>query len=108
MWKKSEFFPAAQCLAAYFRSFLSHWFAPQERVMKFLTEKDGEEAWKAFFDSHLQEKLFEERRWTEKKLSNRKREVESWIVEIQQEWRLREKAQRNMVFTIELQIHLLL
>ncbi|XP_071000910.1 trichohyalin-like [Oncorhynchus clarkii lewisi] len=68
--------------------------------MKFLTEKEGEEAWKDFFDSHLQEKLFEERRWTEKKLSNRKREVESWIVEIQQEWRLREKAQRNMVFKL--------
>lgn len=68
--------------------------------MKFLTEKEEEEAWKDFFDSHLQEKLCEERRWTEKKFSNRKREVESWIVEIQQEWRWREKAQRDMVFKL--------
>lgn len=56
-----------------------------------------EEKWQEFFDSRFQEKLLEERRWQEKMFNSVKREVEGWILNTQQEWRHKERAQRNRV-----------
>ncbi|XP_034148298.1 uncharacterized protein LOC106023974 [Esox lucius] len=57
-------------------------------------------SWQDFVDSSLQEKIHEERIWMEKMFSSLKTEVESWIIEMQQEWRLRERTHRDQVYKL--------